>query len=162
MAKTLAGVLAVSIAAMLFAGCSGGSTSAPTTSEAMSTTTISIDYAAQYLALIAPMNAARLELNTKLDVAKTDAEIVAASDSFAQSMREGSDSLLRSEWPDSVRPAIVQLAQTNIQLAFAWSSVSSATGSGKQSWRDNVGKLNGEVSGYVATVRALLKLPPVS
>ena len=40
MAKSLAGVVAVSIAALLFAGCGGGSSSAPTTTEATTTTTI--------------------------------------------------------------------------------------------------------------------------
>jgi hypothetical protein len=60
MAKTLAGVLAVSIAALLFAACSGGSSAAPTTSgapsttQAVTTTTQRDDYA-RYLELTAQL-----------------------------------------------------------------------------------------------------------
>ena len=60
MTKTLAGVLAVSIAALMFASCGGGSSSAPTTSgtptttRAETTTTQRDDYA-KYLDLTAQL-----------------------------------------------------------------------------------------------------------
>ena len=62
MAKTLAGILAVSIAALLFAGCGGGNSSSPTptttgastTTQPATTTTQRDDYA-KYLELTAQL-----------------------------------------------------------------------------------------------------------
>ncbi|CAB4346708.1 MAG: hypothetical protein F2567_08810 [Actinobacteria bacterium] len=164
MAKTLAGVLAVSIAALLFAGCGGGSSSAPMTTEVSTTTTVAIDYGAQYLAIVAPVNSAQRTYQEKLPgISASDSVAVeAATTPYAEAVELFGNTLLRSSWPEAAKQAITQLAQNAMQQASLLRTLKDAKPFQYASISDTSKRLQGEQAGYASTVRALLNLPPPS
>ncbi len=164
MKRNLAGVVAVSISALLFAGCGGGSSSAPATSEETTTTTVAIDYGAQYLTIVAPYNDARETYAEKLaGTSLSDPVAVeAATTPIAEALELFGNTLLRSSWPEAVKPAVTQLAQNAIQQASLLRTIKDATPSQYASISDANRRLEGEGTGYASTVRALLNLAPPS
>lgn len=165
MKKNMAGVMAISIAALLFAGCGGGGSS-PTAKaeEPTTTTTVAIDYAAQYLTIVAPYNdAQQTYTETFSGISLSDSVAVeAATTPIAEALEVFGNTLLRSSWPETVKPAITQLAQNAIQQASLIRTIKDAMPFQYASISDASKRLEGEGSSYASTVRALLNLPPPS
>ncbi len=162
-AKTLVRVLAVSIAALLFAACGGGGGSSSTAkAEESTTTTVAINYAAQYLALVAPVNEAVQKFQASYSgISIFDSVAVeAAVTPLANSLEAFGNALLRSSWPESAKPAITQLAQNAIQQAVAAQGLIDIKEFQVTSASERIQRLESEGRGYSSTVRALLNLPP--
>ena len=166
-AKTLAGVVAVSIAALLFAGCGGGggdsaipiepstSTTAAKT-ETTTPTTIVIDYGAQFLAIYGPLKSATDTFTSTMrsspGIRDSDAMVLATT--YSTAMAVFSETLLRSSWPESLQPVVDQVGQNYMEQSKHF-----RVADGSEVWYAKFEALTIEGRGYMSTIRSSLGLP---
>ncbi len=120
MAKTLAGVLAVSIAALLFAGCGGGnSLTTPTTESTSTTTTVAVDFKAQFAAIRLPVKEEGERIGQlpeiKSNQAATPHKVQEIWTPLGDLMMKQAADLLAAQWPEDVGPDMQEFARLQME-----------------------------------------------
>jgi hypothetical protein len=159
MAKTLAAVMAVVVFAGAAAGCGSDSKSLPQPPKSTTTTRPLSEYAAQYLSFANASKEATDRWNAAIvaNTTKTgqrDAHLV-----LADSLDALARGLLDSDWPETIHPVAVQLAQNEFQQAEQFRNLNVIS---DDSWFPNQARISSENKALVNAIRVLLQLPAVS
>ena len=154
MKRNLVGVIAVSIAALLFAGCGGGSSS---TSKAEESTTTTIDAAAQQLSQCAAGYAAAAEkLNAAYDVFLSNFPM-GDNLAYATAVQTFNDEVSRLSCPDQVESDIRTLVEAgSVTIASA-----KLLASGGMPNMSDLNAANARIVAATTLIRSALNLPPV-
>ncbi len=160
MAKTLAGVLAVSITALLLAGCGGGST----TSESVDGSTGRTSFvsgqqlsqcATDYEAAADTMNVALSEFQraTSANGMMPSSE---ANNTYATAIQAFNEKVIRLSCPDGVNADI----RTLVEAGAVIKNAAILLGQGKTPNTAAMTEANGKISLSVTLIRGSLGLPP--
>jgi hypothetical protein len=145
MAKTLAGVLAVSIAALLFASCGGGDNSTKESSD-------------RYLAAVVSAQAALGSFSANGGSFKKE-----STDPLAAKLDAAANDLLQGDWPKSVDAEVTALAKNYVSIAAHYRMMTIAA---ENKVYDSIADLMGKVGTmfsenhiYGSVIRGKLKTP---
>lgn len=156
MAKTLAGILAVSIAALLFAGCggSGGSSSTARTDESSTTT---VDAVAQQLAQCAAGYAAAADKQNAAQVVYNSQAPKYDYRAYATAVQTFNDEVSRLSCPDQVKSDIRTMVEADSVII---AGLNFLAGGGVPNMSD-VNAANAKIAATSTLIRSALNLPPV-
>jgi hypothetical protein len=151
MAKTLAGVLAVSIAALLFAGCGGSSTAGNSDADSAQILT---QCATGYSEAAAKMNEAGATFSNEMLGSTADA----AKRTFAAAYQVFNDEVSRIPCPDQVKADIRTLVEAT---SVAISQLNSMANGGQPDLAA-VNASTARMSSASTLIRSALNLPPAT
>jgi hypothetical protein len=169
------GALLAACAATLAACSSNGSKSAaPTTAvaapvattaavQAATTTAAAIDYKAQYLAIVAPANAALRTWRAALDKLGNDpaaSDVARVTAPLITAYESTDNALLRAQWPANAEADIKNLVTTDGTLTGDLNAAGGQNVFSAASWESQVASDGGKAGAAANIVRADLGLPP--
>jgi hypothetical protein len=158
-AKTLAGVLAVSIAALLFAGCGGGSSATPD-----ATTTVASDLSSKckedFTAAADQVSQAVLDMRAARN--GTDSNSPEGQKRIYEQMASGhrtfAESLLRIDCPESLQDDLTSLVKATWEVV----AIDQVVASGGSISTSDATKAASAFNSSFAILRSKLGLPPAS
>lgn len=117
-------ILTIVLLTISLAGCAATSPSHPTASDPTQPRPTPVDYARQYLTLIAPVNTAitTWQAQLKAHPSWTAQQASTAAAPIVTALSTFDSKVLRVSWPATVRPDVVTLVRDDASMAAALSS----------------------------------------